>query len=121
MAAARSSNTFTASMTWSARLAAARAFSLGQPSRGLTSLSSDRPKFAMARATMPIFSPSCGSTRTMAGPAVFWESDGIGINQPCIAAIFPSLTYSAAKMKHSQRRASRAESATGAFAPPHPL
>ena len=55
------------SITWSALLAAARALSFGQPSRGLTSLSSASPKFAMARATMPIFSPSCGSTRMMTG------------------------------------------------------
>ena len=37
----------------SARLAAAWAFSLGQPSRGLTRRSSARPKLAMARATIP--------------------------------------------------------------------
>ena len=47
--------------------AIASAFSLGQPSRGLTSRKSDRPKFAIARAQAPMFSPSCGSERMMAG------------------------------------------------------
>src|SRR5580704_806988 len=44
------------------------ALGLGQPWRGLTSRSRERPKFAMARAAAPIFSPSCGSTRTTVGP-----------------------------------------------------
>ena len=95
-------------MTWSARLAAARAFSLGQPSRGLTRRSSDRPKLAMARATMPMFSPSCGSTRMIAGPAD-WRMlvgvlvSGMIVNEPLFAAFqASSLPYSAAKMKHSQ-------------------
>src|SRR5688572_7908180 len=44
------------------------AFSLGQATRGLTIRSRDSPKFAMARATDPIFSPSCGSIRTTTGP-----------------------------------------------------
>src|SRR5262245_32141730 len=42
---------------------------LGQPSRGLTILSRDSAKLPMARAAMPIFSPSCGSTRITIGPA----------------------------------------------------
>src|SRR5258708_24568731 len=46
----------------------ATALSLGQPSRGRTSLSSARPQLYMARAAAPIFSPSCGSTRMIAGP-----------------------------------------------------
>ena len=46
------------------------ALSFGQPCRGLTSRSRDRPKLAMARAAAPIFSPSCGSTRTTTGPGV---------------------------------------------------
>ena len=37
-------------------------------SRGLTSRSRDSPKFAMARAAAPMFSPSCGSTRITTGP-----------------------------------------------------
>src|SRR5262249_61106905 len=47
--------------------AAACALSLGQPSRGATSLRSVNPKLAMARAAKPIFSPSCGLTRMIAG------------------------------------------------------
>src|SRR5258708_32446929 len=46
----------------------ATALSLGQPSRGRTSLSSVRPQLYMARAAAPMFSPSCGSTRMIAGP-----------------------------------------------------
>ena len=41
---------------------------LGQPSRGFTSRRSARPQLSMARAAVPIFSPSCGSTRMIAGP-----------------------------------------------------
>src|SRR5438128_10841230 len=41
----------------------------GQPSRGLTILRRDNAKLPIARATMPIFSPSCGSTRITTGPA----------------------------------------------------
>ncbi len=44
------------------------AFSFGQACRGFTSRIRDRPKFAMARADAPMFSPSCGSTRTTIGP-----------------------------------------------------
>src|SRR5260370_40798121 len=51
-----------------ARLDMATALSLGQPSRGRTSLSSVRPQLYMARAAAPMFSPSCGSTRMIAGP-----------------------------------------------------
>jgi len=35
----------------------------------LTRRSSASPKLAMARATMPIFSGNCGSTRMIAGPS----------------------------------------------------
>ena len=52
----------------SAPEAAERALSLGQPSRGRTSRRSVRPQFSMARAAVPMFSPSCGSTRMIAGP-----------------------------------------------------
>ena len=45
------------------------AFSLGQPSRGATRRKVDRPQFSMARAAMPIFSPSCGRTRMTTGVA----------------------------------------------------
>src|ERR1700680_2796415 len=51
----------------------ASAFGLGQPSRGFTSRKSDKPKFAIARAQAPIFSPNCGSERMMAGAGC--ESD----------------------------------------------
>src|SRR5512144_1359217 len=54
-------------MMLSAPAAAARAFSLGQPSRGATRRSSVRPKLAMARAAKPIFSPSGGAIRITAG------------------------------------------------------
>ena len=40
---------------------------VGQPSRGATRRSSDRPKLAIARAHMPMFSASCGSTRITTG------------------------------------------------------
>ena len=51
-----------------APLAAACAFLLGQPSRGFTKRKSVRPQLYMARAAVPIFSQSCGSTRMIAGP-----------------------------------------------------
>src|SRR6478752_1597713 len=54
-------------MMVSAPAAAARAVSLGQPSRGLTRRNSDNPKLAIARAAKPIFSPSCGAMRMTAG------------------------------------------------------
>src|SRR5882757_727736 len=41
---------------------------LGQPSRGLTILKRESAKLPIARAAMPIFSPSCGSTRITTGP-----------------------------------------------------
>jgi hypothetical protein len=43
------------------------AFSFGQPSRGSTSRISCNPKLAMARAAVPMFSPSCGLTSTAMG------------------------------------------------------
>ena len=48
------------------RIAAA---SFWQPSRGATRRRSCKPKLAIARAAAPMFSPSCGSTSTIAGPA----------------------------------------------------
>src|SRR6188508_2267193 len=56
-------------MTWAAPLAIASAFGFGQPSRGATRRSRSRPKFHMARAAAPMFSPICGLTRTKAGPS----------------------------------------------------
>ncbi len=72
MAASTLSYSTAPSRTRSAPAAIMRALGFGQSSRGLTSRSRDRPKFAMARAAAPMFSPSCGSTRitTGAGPLV---------------------------------------------------
>src|SRR6476661_11107015 len=53
----------------SAPAAIIRALAFGQDCRGATRRNRDRPKFAMARAAAPIFSPSCGSTRTTTGAA----------------------------------------------------
>src|SRR6266849_6515270 len=65
-------STVSKSCAWSsttpAPLDMATALSLGQPSRGRTSLSSVSPQLYMARAAAPIFSPNCGSTRMIAGP-----------------------------------------------------
>ena len=44
-----------------------RARSFGQASRGLTRRRSSSPKLAMARATMPMLSGNCGSTRMTEG------------------------------------------------------
>ena len=56
------------SRMWSAPAAARCAATLGQPSRGLTMRSRVSAKLPMARAAMPMFSPSCGSTRMTTGP-----------------------------------------------------
>ena len=57
-----------ASSTASAPAAARCARRFGHASRGRTRRSRERPKFAIARAAVPMFSASCGSTRTMIGP-----------------------------------------------------
>src|SRR5262245_42780584 len=67
MAGLSASNSLAPVISWSAPEAAASALALGQPSRGATILSSLRLKFAIARAAVPIFSPSCGLTRTTQG------------------------------------------------------
>src|SRR5262245_21729552 len=67
MAGLSASNTFAAVITVSAPEAADSALALGQPSRGSTILSSLKLKFAIARAAVPIFSPSCGLTRMTQG------------------------------------------------------
>ena len=64
-------NSSAPSSTRSAPEAITRAFSFGQPCRGLTRRSRDSPKFAMARAAAPIFSPSCGSTRMTIGAGCY--------------------------------------------------
>src|SRR5438309_2012301 len=66
-ASATVSNTRARSRTMSAPDAAGPAAGLGQPSRGATRRRSVRPKLSIARAALPIFSPSWGRTRTMAG------------------------------------------------------
>ena len=47
--------------------AAGPADGLGQPSRGATSRISVSPKLSIARAALPMFSPSCGRTSTITG------------------------------------------------------
>ena len=74
MAASSVSKSTAPSRMRSAPAAIMRALSFGQPCRGLTRRSRDRPKFAMARAAAPIFSPSCGSTRTTTGAGPFAPS-----------------------------------------------
>src|ERR1700691_2511648 len=68
-----------------APVAIMRALSLGQPCRGLTMRSRESPKFAMARAAAPIFSPSCGSTRTMTGPGPSLQSLVLSVPAPGIS------------------------------------
>src|SRR6185369_15231466 len=53
----------------SAPEAEAQARSCGQPSRGLTRRSSESPKFAITRATAPMFSANCGAFKIMTGVA----------------------------------------------------
>ena len=67
MAASRVSNSSALSRMSSAPEEARLACIFGQPSRGLTSRRRLRPKLPMARAAVPIFSPSCGSTSTTIG------------------------------------------------------
>ena len=66
-ASATLENTFAPSKGQSAPEAEAQARSCGQPSRGLTSRNSSRPKLAITRATAPMFSASCGADRIMVG------------------------------------------------------
>jgi len=63
------SNTRIPSSTQSAPEAVAQARSCGQPSRGATSRSSDRPKLAITRATAPMFSAIWDLSRMMTGGA----------------------------------------------------
>jgi hypothetical protein len=56
-----------AATTLPAPLAIVSAFGFGQPSRGATSRIRSRPKFHIARAAAPMFSPICGATSTMTG------------------------------------------------------
>src|SRR6185312_10188442 len=72
----------------SAPAAITLARSLGQPCFGLTSRSRDRPKFAMARAAAPMFSPSCGSTRTTTGAGVSSQRLVLSVPEPGITLLF---------------------------------
>src|SRR5258708_25376590 len=69
MASSTLPNTCAAFSGQSAREAEAQARSCGQPSLGLTSRNSERPKFAITRAAAPMFSASCGAFRIMTGVA----------------------------------------------------
>src|SRR6476659_1381227 len=67
MASSTVAKTLACSRTASAPLADGPASGLGHPSRGATRRSSVSPKLSIARAALPMFSPSCGRTRTMIG------------------------------------------------------
>src|SRR5215472_8883439 len=69
----------------SAPAAITRALSFGQPCSGLTSRRRDSPKLAIARAAAPMFSPSCGSTRTMVGAGVSIQRLVLSVPAPGIA------------------------------------
>src|SRR5262249_34120495 len=59
----------------------------GQPSRGLTRRRRASPKFAIARAAAPMFSPSCGSTRITVGPAISVPFLVLSVPAPGIANV----------------------------------
>src|SRR5271168_3041645 len=73
---------------WSAPEAARLAWTLGQPSRGLTMRSRDSAKLPIARAAMPMFSPSCGSTRITTGPASSTPDLVLSVPEPDISLHF---------------------------------
>src|SRR6202521_4526271 len=60
----------------------------GQPSRGLTMRSRVRAKLPIARAAMPMFSPSCGSTRITTGPASSTPDLVLSVPEPDISLHF---------------------------------
>ena len=60
----------------------------GQPSRGLTILKRVSPKLPIARAAMPMFSPSCGSTRMTTGPASATPDLVLSVPEPDIRFTF---------------------------------
>src|ERR1039457_3399229 len=60
----------------------------GQPSRGLTMRSRVSPKLPIARAAMPMFSPSCGSTRITTGPASATPDLVLSVPEPDISLHF---------------------------------
>src|SRR3984885_3459901 len=68
--------------------AARCALMLGQPSRGLTMRSRVSAKLPIARAAMPMFSPSCGSTRITTGPANARPDLVLSVPEPDISLHF---------------------------------
>src|SRR5258708_10812927 len=82
------SNSFAWSRIWSAPAAARCALRFGQPSRGLTIRSRVSAKLTIARAAMPIFSPSCGSTRMITVPAKSKGDLVISVPEPDISLHF---------------------------------
>ncbi len=91
-----------------APLAIATAAGLGQPSRGLTIRIRLSPKFHMARAAAPIFSPICGSTRIETRLASGPSSRHSGV----ILWSVPAIAY----VRLSQRLVSSAPSGSGSRA-----
>ena len=59
--------------------AIATARSLGQPSRGRTSRKSTNPQLSIARAALPILSPSCGSIRMITGGLAMPPVSGLAL------------------------------------------
>src|SRR4051812_48914906 len=84
------SNSFARSKIWSAPAAARWAATFGQPSRGLTILKRDSAKLPIARAAMPMFSPSCGSTRITTGPVRSWPDLVLSVPDPDITSLSDS-------------------------------
>src|SRR5262249_15631900 len=87
-----------------APVAIIRALSLGQPCRGLTRRSCDRPKLAMARAAAPIFSPSWGSTSTTIGPACATRVFDLSVPAPGMALSYSQAPRSAGSGIHNHDR-----------------
>src|SRR5437879_8619693 len=86
----------------SAPAAARCALTFGQPSRGLTILKRESAKLPIARAAMPIFSPSCGSTRITTGPVKSKPDLVLSVPEP---DILTSLSDSATGEFESTREA----------------
>src|SRR6187399_783161 len=75
------------SRIWSAPAEARCAATFGQPSRGFTILKRESAKLPIARAAMPIFSPSCGSTRITTGPAKSKPDLVLSVPEPDISHV----------------------------------
>src|ERR1700694_3613722 len=131
MAASAVSNSVAASRMRSAPEAMMIASRLGQAPRGLTRRSRDSPKLPMARAAAPIFSPSCGSTSTITGPAASAQCLVLSVPAPGIMRSQghpypprepterPAFLQGGA-MIGSARRSSRAGADSPFFAAAHP-